>query len=293
MDWRGPPVLPFGWKAEWDPRYGQWFYVNLFTEQSQWEIPLEYARFPFQPVEMPFRAQIPPPALPKGWEAEWDSRYEAWYYANIYTKKSQWEKPTEPASTQLHQESHAKGNKLQQEKKSEVPQGSRKASSQGENLTTSKSQVGKRPELAASSKMGLDRSIPSNAKQAQLDKLAPSPKISGKAVTHLDQSNASQSPLGRVMNYYSALLERHSAERDELSKQVNLGENPHEKLSDADSKLFLELLDRQQAELDEFAKWVERQPVGPQKPYQRLPDADSMRLLELHPGSRAVSEALV
>ncbi|KAK0732614.1 hypothetical protein B0T21DRAFT_369306 [Apiosordaria backusii] len=39
----------------------------------------------------------PPPKVPEGWVARWNDQYKEWFYVNTYTKKSQWEKPTEPA----------------------------------------------------------------------------------------------------------------------------------------------------------------------------------------------------
>ncbi|KAI0124563.1 hypothetical protein F4776DRAFT_630235 [Hypoxylon sp. NC0597] len=39
----------------------------------------------------------PPPKVPEGWVARWNDQYHEWFYVNTYTKKSQWEKPTEPA----------------------------------------------------------------------------------------------------------------------------------------------------------------------------------------------------
>ncbi|KAK4130925.1 hypothetical protein BT67DRAFT_205987 [Trichocladium antarcticum] len=39
----------------------------------------------------------PPPKVPEGWIARWNEQYKEWFYVNIYTKKSQWDKPTEPA----------------------------------------------------------------------------------------------------------------------------------------------------------------------------------------------------
>jgi len=38
----------------------------------------------------------PPPKLPEGWKAVWNDQYSEWFFVNIYTKKSQWDKPTEP-----------------------------------------------------------------------------------------------------------------------------------------------------------------------------------------------------
>jgi len=39
----------------------------------------------------------PPPRVPEGWRAIWNSEYKEWFYVNVYTKQSTWEKPTEPA----------------------------------------------------------------------------------------------------------------------------------------------------------------------------------------------------
>jgi len=38
----------------------------------------------------------PPPKVPAGYKAVWNDQYKEWFYVNIYTKKSQWNKPTEP-----------------------------------------------------------------------------------------------------------------------------------------------------------------------------------------------------
>lgn len=37
------------------------------------------------------------PQVPEGYKAQWNEQYKEWFYVNIYTKKSQWEKPKEPA----------------------------------------------------------------------------------------------------------------------------------------------------------------------------------------------------
>ncbi|KAG5960486.1 hypothetical protein E4U58_004646 [Claviceps cyperi] len=44
-------------------------------------------------------AGAPPPKAPEvpaGWAARWNEQYKEWFYVNVYTKKSQWEKPTAP-----------------------------------------------------------------------------------------------------------------------------------------------------------------------------------------------------
>ncbi|KAF2397216.1 hypothetical protein EJ06DRAFT_533404 [Trichodelitschia bisporula] len=38
----------------------------------------------------------PPPKVPEGWKAVWNDQYKEWFYVNIYTRKSQWDRPTEP-----------------------------------------------------------------------------------------------------------------------------------------------------------------------------------------------------
>lgn len=38
----------------------------------------------------------PPPKVPEGWKAVFNDQYKEWFYVNIYTKQSQWDKPTEP-----------------------------------------------------------------------------------------------------------------------------------------------------------------------------------------------------
>jgi len=39
----------------------------------------------------------PPPKVPEGWKAVWNEQYKEWFYVNLFTKQSSWEKPTEPA----------------------------------------------------------------------------------------------------------------------------------------------------------------------------------------------------
>lgn len=40
----------------------------------------------------------PPPWVPEGWKAVWNDQYQEYFYVNLHTKQSTWEKPTEPAS---------------------------------------------------------------------------------------------------------------------------------------------------------------------------------------------------
>jgi hypothetical protein len=39
----------------------------------------------------------PPPRVPEGWKAVWNAQYSEWFFVNMYTKQSQWDKPTEAA----------------------------------------------------------------------------------------------------------------------------------------------------------------------------------------------------
>lgn len=44
----------------------------------------------------------PPPRVPEGWKALWNNQYQEWFYVNIHTKQSTWEKPTQPAYADNH-----------------------------------------------------------------------------------------------------------------------------------------------------------------------------------------------
>ncbi|KAL9604224.1 MAG: hypothetical protein Q9219_000622 [cf. Caloplaca sp. 3 TL-2023] len=39
----------------------------------------------------------PPPKVPEGWKAQWNDQYHEWFYVNLHTKISQWDRPTSPA----------------------------------------------------------------------------------------------------------------------------------------------------------------------------------------------------
>ncbi|KAJ5959084.1 WW/Rsp5/WWP [Penicillium vulpinum] len=38
----------------------------------------------------------PPPSVPEGWTAQYDDRYHAWFYVDLATGKSQWDRPEVP-----------------------------------------------------------------------------------------------------------------------------------------------------------------------------------------------------
>lgn len=40
----------------------------------------------------------PPPSVPEGWKAQYDDRYQTWYYVDLATGKSQWDRPEAPPS---------------------------------------------------------------------------------------------------------------------------------------------------------------------------------------------------
>mgnify|MGYP005989157341 CR=1 FL=1 len=57
-----PPSLPPGWIAQWDGASQKYYYVQLATGVSQWEIPTEAAKTgttPAQPREHPYGAPNP------------------------------------------------------------------------------------------------------------------------------------------------------------------------------------------------------------------------------------------
>ncbi|KAJ9604812.1 WW domain-containing protein wwm1 [Cladophialophora chaetospira] len=39
----------------------------------------------------------PPPRVPEGWRAVYNDQYKEWFYVNLHTKQSTWDKPTAPA----------------------------------------------------------------------------------------------------------------------------------------------------------------------------------------------------
>ncbi|KAJ5813868.1 uncharacterized protein N7503_000618 [Penicillium pulvis] len=53
----------------------------------------------FTPMSAPFTPPPgpPPPSLPEGWKAQYDERYQSWFFVNLITGKSQWERPETPA----------------------------------------------------------------------------------------------------------------------------------------------------------------------------------------------------
>lgn len=44
-----PQGLPLGWKAIWNAQYSEWFYVNTYTKESQWDKPTQPAVDPNAP----------------------------------------------------------------------------------------------------------------------------------------------------------------------------------------------------------------------------------------------------
>ncbi|KAF1990648.1 hypothetical protein K402DRAFT_444066 [Aulographum hederae CBS 113979] len=54
------PQVPPGWKAQWNDQYKQYFYVNLHTKQSQWDLPTAPATGPGD--------DLPPPGAPPSYD---------------------------------------------------------------------------------------------------------------------------------------------------------------------------------------------------------------------------------
>ncbi|KAK3056020.1 WW domain-containing protein wwm1 [Extremus antarcticus] len=55
-----PPKVPEGWKAVYNEQYHEWFYVNTYTKQSQWDRPTE-------PIYAP-PGEGAPPGAPPGYD---------------------------------------------------------------------------------------------------------------------------------------------------------------------------------------------------------------------------------
>lgn len=59
----GPPQLPPGWIAQWDSASRKYYYVQLATGVSQWEIPTEAAKSGTTPAQREDPYGPPPPEL--------------------------------------------------------------------------------------------------------------------------------------------------------------------------------------------------------------------------------------
>ena len=59
----GPPQLPPGWIAQWDGASKKYYYVQLSTGVSQWEIPTEAAKSGSTPAQRDDPYGAPPPEL--------------------------------------------------------------------------------------------------------------------------------------------------------------------------------------------------------------------------------------
>ncbi|KUJ23820.1 uncharacterized protein LY89DRAFT_776059 [Mollisia scopiformis] len=53
-----PPQVPAGWRAEWSPEHNTWYYLNLTTNASQWNFPVEQVQTPYGSPPPP--QQYPP-----------------------------------------------------------------------------------------------------------------------------------------------------------------------------------------------------------------------------------------
>ncbi|KAE8446366.1 hypothetical protein EG329_012115 [Mollisiaceae sp. DMI_Dod_QoI] len=52
-----PPQVPPGWRADWSAEHNTWYYVNLTTQASQWNFPVEQVQAPYG---TPLPQQNPP-----------------------------------------------------------------------------------------------------------------------------------------------------------------------------------------------------------------------------------------
>ncbi|KAL8846321.1 MAG: hypothetical protein Q9221_008587 [Calogaya cf. arnoldii] len=64
-----PPRVPEGWKAQWNDQYHEWFYVNLHTKISQWELPA-------QPAHPAASSDFPPSGAPPGYSGSGVTHHE-------------------------------------------------------------------------------------------------------------------------------------------------------------------------------------------------------------------------
>ncbi|KAJ5580924.1 hypothetical protein N7450_007225 [Penicillium hetheringtonii] len=70
--------------------------LSSFLRQS-----ISLAHLPHPPdviILCPAPGSSSPPTVPDGWKAQFDDRYNAWFYVNLATGKSQWEHPQPPTA---------------------------------------------------------------------------------------------------------------------------------------------------------------------------------------------------
>jgi hypothetical protein len=77
------PELPVNWVRKFNDKYKTYYYFNIVTEKSQWDIPVDNI------------------VLPENWVRKFNDKYKTYYYFNIVTEKSQWEIPTKEPSPEF------------------------------------------------------------------------------------------------------------------------------------------------------------------------------------------------
>jgi len=77
------PELPVNWVRKFNDKYKTYYYFNIVTGESQWDIPVDNI------------------VLPENWVRKFNDKYKTYYYFNIVTGKSQWEIPTKEPSPEF------------------------------------------------------------------------------------------------------------------------------------------------------------------------------------------------
>eukprot|EP01047_Picozoa_sp_COSAG01_P070581 COSAG01_NODE_10739_length_2096_cov_146.952811_1_plen_379_part_01 len=71
-----PPSAPEGWTVHWSESTFQWFYWNVESSSSTWELPVHATA---------------KPRAPPGWTVHWSERSERWYFRNRDTDVTTWQ----------------------------------------------------------------------------------------------------------------------------------------------------------------------------------------------------------
>lgn len=82
---RRPPSTPAPWRAVLDAGTGRWYYHNLETQMTTWDLPTT--------VRPPRPVQPPSP-----WDLAFHTSSDSWYFYNATTSETAWELPKVPVA---------------------------------------------------------------------------------------------------------------------------------------------------------------------------------------------------
>lgn len=249
------------------------------------------------------------PILPRGWVAEWDNNYREWYYVNLSTGRSQWEKPVSGAeltSANAYPSTRASVPR-------NVPEGWKAVWDPNyeewfyANIHTAETQweMPLQPVFAPQNKLG---SRPKTTKVSLQHAVFKSPlRSSYKETTPNATSRLDAIPVQKHENDIEEAVasqirvEKGKGCRTRPDKLVDGSQEPH-KVKGLDKSAGMEsvseessphslvgVMEKRSMRLNKLSRLLDGQTSVRRHPYQDLDDYDGFRILELHPGSRHVS----